>query len=55
MFQDITISSDHFRQFRQKLGFTNQNDVKNFFGAKDITPTVDLNYIAILNTRLYKI
>ena len=29
--------------------------MKNFFGAKDITPTVDLNYIKLLNERLYNI
>ncbi len=38
-----------------KLGFTNQNRVKTFFAAKDITPTVDYNYIDLLNDRLLKI
>jgi hypothetical protein len=51
----ITITTEYFRQYRQSLGFTNQTDVKNFFGAKDITPTVDLNYINLLNERLYSI
>lgn len=55
MARQITITAEYFRQYRQKLGFTNQADVKNFFGAKDITPTVDLNYIALLNERLYNI
>ena len=49
----ITITAEYFRQYRQKLGFSNQADVKNFFGAKDITPTVDFNYINLLNKRLY--
>lgn len=53
--RQITITAEYFRQYRQKLGFSNQADVKNFFGAKDITPTVDLNYIALLNERLYNI
>ncbi|MBU4285167.1 restriction endonuclease [Patescibacteria group bacterium] len=37
------------------MGFSNQANVKNFFGAKDITPTVDFNYIDLLNKRLYEI
>jgi len=37
----ITITAEYFRQYRQKLGFSNQADVKNFFGAKDI---IDQNY-----------
>lgn len=53
--RQITITAEYFRQYRQKLGFANQADVKNFFGAKDITPTVDLNYIRLLNKRLYDI
>jgi len=53
--RQITITSEYFRQYRQKLGFVNQSDVKNFFGAKDITPTVDFNYIKLLNNRRYDI
>lgn len=53
--RQITITSEYFQQYRQKLGFINQADAKYFFGAKDITPTVDLNYIKLLNTRLYNI
>lgn len=53
MKRQITITSEYFRQYRQRLGFSNQADVKDFFGAKDIIPTVDLNYIALLNDRLY--
>lgn len=55
MIKEITITSEYFRQYRQSLGFTNQADVKNFFGAKDIPPTVDFNYIDLLNNRLYHI
>lgn len=55
MTRKITITEEYFRRYRQKLGFTNQADVKNFFGAKDITPVVDLNYVKFLNERLYKI
>ena len=53
--RNITITAEYFRQYRQKLGFGNQADVKNFFGAKDIVPTVDLNYLKLLNKRLYEI
>lgn len=53
--RQITITAEYFRRYRQKLGFAKQADVKNFFGAKDITPTVDFNYIKLLNKRLYDI
>ena len=52
MVKQITITEEYFRQYRQKLGFYNQIDAKNFFGAKDITPNVDFEYIKILNKRL---
>jgi len=55
MTRKITINEEYFRQYRQKLGFTNQADVKNFFGAKDITPIVDLSYVKLLNRRLCEI
>lgn len=51
----IPITAEYFRQYRQKLGFVNQTGVKDFFGAKDIKPTVDFNYINRLNERLYDI
>lgn len=52
MVKQIIITGEYFRQYRKKLGFSNQTDVKDFFGAKDITPTVDLGYIQLLNERL---
>lgn len=51
----IAITTEYFRDYRRELGFTNQGDVKNFFAGKDITPTVDYNYIELLNTRLIQI
>jgi hypothetical protein len=48
------ILPEHFREYRVRLGFANQNAVKNFFGAKDIPPSVDFNYIDQLNERLYE-
>ena len=53
--RQITITAEYFRQYREKLGFSKQADVKDFFGAKDILPIVDLSYIKLLNDRLYNI
>jgi hypothetical protein len=51
----ILINAKYFKEYRRKLGFTNQLNVKNFFAGKDIIPSVDFNYIALLNDRLIKI
>lgn len=53
MFNKIT--KDDFKEYRHKLGFSNQNNLKDFFGAKDIRPTIDYDYIDLLNNRLYEI
>lgn len=53
--REITITTEYFREYRQRLGFTNQAGVKNFLGAKDILPTVDFDYIELLNNRLFEI
>ncbi|MBU3905618.1 restriction endonuclease [Patescibacteria group bacterium] len=55
MSKQTEITTKYFRQYRQKLGFINRSNIKNFFGAKDITPTVDFNYIILLNKRLCNI
>lgn len=55
MSKQITITAEYFQQYRQKLGFGNQADAKNFFGAKDIVPAVNFTYIKLLNNRLYEI
>ncbi len=49
------ITTQYFKEYRKELGFTNQQGVKKFFAGKDITPTVDFNYIALLNNRLIEI
>ncbi|MDX9893260.1 MAG: restriction endonuclease [Patescibacteria group bacterium] len=49
------INTRYFKEYREKLGFTNQNGVKIFFAAKDITPTIDYDYINLLNNRLLEI
>jgi len=51
----MSIDNKYPKEYRSKLGFTNQNGVKAFFGAKDIIPTVDFNYINLLNERLCEI
>ena len=55
MLGQIAITTEYFRQYRQRLGFTNQADVKSFFGAKDIPSTVNLDHIRLLNERLFAI
>ena len=49
------ITTQYFKEYRKELGFTNQGDVKKFFAGKDITPTIDYNYIELLNSRLIEI
>ena len=49
------IAIKYFKEYRLKLGFSNQQSVKKFFGAKDITPKIDLDYIERLNDRLIEI
>lgn len=49
------IDSNYFREYRQIVGFTNQGFAKSFFGAKDVHPSVDINYIVNLNARLFEI
>lgn len=55
MLNENTATTEYFRTYRQQIGFTNQNGVKDFFGAKDVTPTIDFSYLQLLNTRLYSI
>lgn len=51
----MQIDTNYFRQYRSQLGFSNQNDAKTFFAAKDVTPSVDYGFIALLNERLFEI
>jgi hypothetical protein len=53
--QDIKIDAKYFKEYRQLLGFSNKENLKVFFGAKDITPAIDYNYIKLLNIRLFEI
>ena len=55
MFQNIAITTEYFKQYRKKLGFTSQSAAEDFFAAKDIVPKVDLHYVGTLNARLSEI
>jgi hypothetical protein len=49
------IDNKYPKEYRAKLGFTNQDSIKSFFSAKDIVPTIDFKYIDLLNNRLCEI
>ncbi len=49
------INTKYFKEYRLKLGFSNQQNVKKFFAGKDIRPTIDYNYVKLLNNRLVEI
>lgn len=49
------IDSKYFKEYRYRMGFNNQKSAKEFLGAKDVTPTVNYDYIADLNQRLVEI
>ena len=53
--REISITNEYFREYRRSLGFSNKGSLKDFFGAKDIVPTIDFDYIKLLNRRLYEI
>jgi hypothetical protein len=42
----------YFRQYRTKLGFSNQADAKAFFSGKSVAPGIDYGYIADLCQRV---
>jgi len=45
----------YFKRYRESIGFTNQNDAKQFLAGKDVIPEVDFKYIENLNKRLTEI
>ena len=49
------IDKEYFKEYRRKFGFTNQQEIKSFLAGKDISPTIDFNYIDLLNKRLENI
>ncbi|MDO4224537.1 MAG: hypothetical protein Q4C75_01420 [Bergeyella zoohelcum] len=49
------IDLKYFQEYRKKLGFSNKENTKKFLGAKDISPSIDFQYIDKLNERLIEI
>ena len=47
--------AQYFREYRNRLGFSNQAEAKAFLAAKDVLPTIDFMYIKELNQRLTEI
>jgi hypothetical protein len=53
--RECIIDSAYFREYRTKLGFSNQNALKDFLAGKDVKPVVDYSYIEEINKRLCEI
>ncbi len=51
----MTIDREYFKLYRRELGFSSMLKAKGFFGAKDIRPNIDFEYLECLNVRLYEI
>ena len=45
----------YFKKYRESIGFSNQENAKDFLSGKDVTPRLDFNYINSLNQRLIAI
>jgi hypothetical protein len=45
----------YFKDYRLKMGFSNQTEAKSFFSGKDVSPGIDLAYIDALNGRIANI
>jgi len=45
----------YFKQYREVIGFSNQNSAKEFLSGKDVKPSVDFGYIDKLNNRIEEI
>ena len=48
-------SNSDFKAYRESLGFSSQQNFKEFLGAKDIKAGIDFAYIELLNLRLEQI
>lgn len=53
--RECLIDLAYFREYRIKLGFSNQNTLKDFLAGKDVKPVVDYSYIEEINKRLCEI
>jgi len=45
----------YFKRYRESIGFSKQNDAKQFLAGKDISPEIDFAYIDELNRRIEEI
>ena len=48
-------SDKYFKDYRERIGFSNKVYAKNFLSGKDLKPKIDFEYIDALNERLVKI
>lgn len=46
------IPANYFKQYRARIGFTNQAEAKEYLSAKDVCPGIDFSYIAEMNQRI---
>jgi len=44
--------AQYFKEYRQRMGFSNQSDAKTFLSGKDVSPNIDFEYIDALNSRI---
>lgn len=51
----VRINMYNVREYRKRLGYTNQSTLKSFFDSKDIIRDIDFTYICKLNKRLIEI
>lgn len=47
--------AEYFKKYRSQLGFSSQSQAREYLAAKNITPSVDYNYIEGLNNRIIDI
>ena len=48
----MLITQEYFKEYRKRLGFTNQADTKVFLQAADVPAGIDFAYIDAMNERL---
>lgn len=48
-------SAQYFKKYRLSIGFSNQNDTKQFLAGKDVSSKIDFIYIDKLNKRIIEI
>ncbi len=48
----MNTDKEYFKEYRKKLEFKNQQEIKSFLAGKDIALGIDFNYIILLNERL---